>query len=416
MSRFLFYTLLLLPFSFFAQTKNTCEALLNKANDIYYSKPDSSYNLSLQAEKLLKQDPDNLLLAKALSYQGRYLLLKSDLEASNVKLNEALSIYRSENNNKGIAYLLTLKSNLQKRLGNIDEAIRMQEDAVRFYQKTNTMKGLLSSLMNLSLDYIHTKQFEKADSTLNEIEKNKDSLSVSDSYFFHQNKGLYFLSTDKPKEAFEEFLIAYKIAVENKMIDSQATILKEMGAAKIQTKEYLKAEEYLRKSEQISLKNDLNHELVETYEEIILLHKELNDFKEAFRVLELQNKLKEKILNIEKLNRITFLENKISLSEKEKEIESQKNKSRMLIYIVIGIALILLLTIYLFIRTSSLKNKIADQNEKLEEQNAIVELQKNIAEAKQKEIVDSITYAKRIQESLLPTEKYIDKVLRSRAR
>ena len=35
--------------------------------------------------------------------------------------------------------------------------------------------------------------------------------------------------------------------------------------------------------------------------------------------------------------------------------------------------------------------------------------QKEIVEEKQKEILDSIRYAKRIQQSLLPTEKYIDK-------
>jgi hypothetical protein len=37
--------------------------------------------------------------------------------------------------------------------------------------------------------------------------------------------------------------------------------------------------------------------------------------------------------------------------------------------------------------------------------------QKRIIEKKQKDILDSIRYAKRIQSSLLPTEKYIDKIL-----
>jgi len=41
--------------------------------------------------------------------------------------------------------------------------------------------------------------------------------------------------------------------------------------------------------------------------------------------------------------------------------------------------------------------------------NEIIEQQKHTVEEKQKEIIDSIKYAKRIQNSLLPTEKYIDK-------
>ena len=38
-----------------------------------------------------------------------------------------------------------------------------------------------------------------------------------------------------------------------------------------------------------------------------------------------------------------------------------------------------------------------------------VEKQKQIVEEHQKEIIDSIRYAKRIQRALLPTEKYIAK-------
>jgi tetratricopeptide (TPR) repeat protein len=41
--------------------------------------------------------------------------------------------------------------------------------------------------------------------------------------------------------------------------------------------------------------------------------------------------------------------------------------------------------------------------------NEIISLQKLLVEKKQKEILDSIHYAKKIQQSLLPTEKYIDK-------
>ena len=43
------------------------------------------------------------------------------------------------------------------------------------------------------------------------------------------------------------------------------------------------------------------------------------------------------------------------------------------------------------------------------QQKQIIELQKELVEEKQLEILDSIHYAKRIQDSLLPTDKYIDK-------
>ncbi|MCC6837670.1 MAG: hypothetical protein IT234_03925 [Bacteroidia bacterium] len=40
--------------------------------------------------------------------------------------------------------------------------------------------------------------------------------------------------------------------------------------------------------------------------------------------------------------------------------------------------------------------------------------QKEVVEQKQKEIIDSIRYSKRIQQSLLPKEKYIEKILKNR--
>ena len=44
--------------------------------------------------------------------------------------------------------------------------------------------------------------------------------------------------------------------------------------------------------------------------------------------------------------------------------------------------------------------------------NSIISLQKELVEMKQKEIVDSIYYARTIQRSLLPTEKYIENSLK----
>ena len=52
---------------------------------------------------------------------------------------------------------------------------------------------------------------------------------------------------------------------------------------------------------------------------------------------------------------------------------------------------------------------IEGQKQVLEYQKKIVEEQKQIVEEKNKDILDSIHYARRIQRSLLPTEKYIVK-------
>ena len=53
------------------------------------------------------------------------------------------------------------------------------------------------------------------------------------------------------------------------------------------------------------------------------------------------------------------------------------------------------------------------QKNVIQKQKTLVEHQKLLVDEKQKEILDSIRYAKRIQQSLLPTEKFIDRVLKN---
>jgi len=69
------------------------------------------------------------------------------------------------------------------------------------------------------------------------------------------------------------------------------------------------------------------------------------------------------------------------------------------------------LAIGLLVGNQKFKKEVIFRKEtadKLKETLAKVEEQHHILEEKQKEIIDSIKYAQRIQKSLLPTEKYID--------
>jgi serine phosphatase RsbU (regulator of sigma subunit) len=373
--------------------QNGLENKLKTADVIYFSDPDSSYYISLEVESSASKtnDQKNLVIAKI--YVARYLLLKSSLDDAMVKLNEAIEISSKYNLENELAQTYKLKSILLKRLGKVNDGILLQEKALSIYRKTNNKKGLISVLINLSLGYIDTKRFDLAQTTLNEIE-NSDSLSVTNSYFLHQNKGKFNVSLGHYDIANKEFYIALTIAESNKMYDSQATILMEIGKTHRLNKEYQKANEYLSKSEALCVSKNMKHELVETYDELILLNQEIGNYDSAFHLLKTQTKLKNEILNIEKLNKINELEKKLALFEKEKEIEKEKENTQkakaqnlMMLYGIFGIGLFTMLLVLLFFRTNKLKNQI--------------QLKSNIIEEKQKEIVDSINYAKRIQSTLL---------------
>lgn len=104
----------------------------------------------------------------------------------------------------------------------------------------------------------------------------------------------------------------------------------------------------------------------------------------------------------------------IELLKKDKEYDNVLLQSKNLAIqaqeqtiasFIIGMLLIAVLIFYIL--RSNVQRKKA--NKLLFEQKTLIEKQKDLVDEKQKEIIDSIMYAKRIQMSILPNEKYIEK-------
>lgn len=88
--------------------------------------------------------------------------------------------------------------------------------------------------------------------------------------------------------------------------------------------------------------------------------------------------------------------------EKQEAIADEKARKQKIITLSISGGLILVLVFAAFIFRSLRLTRI---------QKLLIEMQKDLVDEKQKEILDSIHYAKRIQDSLLTTETYIHKNL-----
>jgi tetratricopeptide (TPR) repeat protein len=102
------------------------------------------------------------------------------------------------------------------------------------------------------------------------------------------------------------------------------------------------------------------------------------------------------------------------LSRYEKGLKAEKEKlefellqvknDRQKVYTIIAIGVVLLLVLFAFFMVN--RFRVTNKQKK------IIESQKELVEQKQKEIIDSITYAKRIQTARMSNEKYIDKILK----
>jgi hypothetical protein len=74
----------------------------------------------------------------------------------------------------------------------------------------------------------------------------------------------------------------------------------------------------------------------------------------------------------------------------------------------------LLFIVYLVFRwrTAQLRYRQAELELTVKQRTSEIEMQKNIIEEKQREVIDSIKYAKRIQQALMPSQKYIERIFK----
>ncbi|MDP2387911.1 MAG: SpoIIE family protein phosphatase [Bacteroidota bacterium] len=381
-----------------------CKQYLTIADSIYASNPDSSFTLSCLAEKCGLEKKDSLIIAKSYTNKSKYFLLKSMLEEAGIELNKAYNLYSIKKDTLGLAYVLKLRSILLERVDNHEESLRLLEQSYGLYKRSKNYKNMYSVLLNLSSRYTLTNMLDKAKRCFEELDSLKEYQGTTNIYYYNQNKGIFEVRLKNYKVAEEYLTIAWKFAHEKKMIDSEATILTYLGQNSRLSGDLKQAEEYLLSSEKIGKENALDHELLEAYDEIIMLYNDAKDFKKAFDYQKLKEELSKKLMNLERVNKIAALEKKLALSEKQKEVdlekvhtEEEQNKSKRLIAGMIGTGIIALLLVFLFIRTRKLKNKIHEKSV--------------IVEEKQREILDSIHYAKRIQRALLTPETYIKKYL-----
>ncbi len=115
--------------------------------------------------------------------------------------------------------------------------------------------------------------------------------------------------------------------------------------------------------------------------------------------------IKDSIYSRESIKSLNDMQTKYETTKTKLELEKKEleaNNKQLIIYAAFGGCVLLLGGVF-FIFKGLKKQRRA--NIELEEKNSIIEEQKHIVEEKNKDIGDSIRYAKRIQEAILPPDK-----------
>jgi len=391
--------------------KERATLLVDIAKSIYINIPDSSIGYCQQAEELSKKYNLDVQLAFSLHCECRYLILKGDIKNSIEKLNKAISIFEKNKEFIGLAKAYSLKAVALGKLHKNKEQIDYLNKSKSIYLQANDTFGISNVLTNLAHAYIESHQYLFALKALEEHEKLKIPKNGNE-FFVEVQYGNIYYHLNQMEEAIIHFKKCVQVANQYKMLDSEITGLTHLAECYQKQKNIPEAKSYYFQALDLAKQSRLILEEADALRGMTDLYESELDFKNAFTSLKQYKKIQDSIFNIEKLKSINDIEHKLQLTEKEKIIAEQslslekekvalassKNNTLMLIagLVIVGIAFI-----FLFYYNGKTKKLFAlIQKQKIE-----VESQKEIIEIKNKDVMDSIHYAKYIQGSMLPSAK-----------
>lgn len=333
---------------------------------------------------------------KALDYNFRAL----DLAKESKDLDRIAGVY----SNIGILY---------KNMGDYDLAIDYYKKTIELYEQTGNTQEVGRMFNNMGVALKNQEKYEEA------LEYYKDALKIgremkkeSNIISANTNVANVLNKLNRYKEAQTYLLEAIELGEKNKFKRQLITAYSALGTTYSKLGEVEKClplyEKMLQSAEDMNsdkFRMDAYHKLYEYYYQVKDFKKSLSYYHKYIDLRDELNSLENKKAAIEKeteynyrmkkiADSIAFTEknkvNELLVQQKEKELKSKQNQQ-----ITLGVVALLIL-IFAFIMFNRFKVT--------KKQNNIIEKQKDLVEVKNQEISDSINYAKRIQEAILPSK------------
>ena len=318
-----------------------------------------------------------------------------------------------------------------------DKALKSYKIAYK-YANEHKLDGLEENLLN-NIATLHYQKNE-LDSALVYYKKSQKIIesmqNQSELGIIFGNIGLVF----DEKNSLDSALFYHNLSLQNHLKYNNrygvTNTYKNLGKLYNSAEEYEKAIFHLEKSIELSKEINSLTELVSAYSHIQKSYKAINNIEKAYEYLNEYMLLKDSVISEKSRKEILEIETKYESEKKEKEIlklneqnalnalalvkKESENQRNILIFSSAG-AVILLALIFVYIafkQKKKINTLILEKNEELNQTNEElaaqrdeIERQKEKVEMAHQEIKDSINYAKRIQNAILPAPSVIRKHL-----
>ncbi|MES2837108.1 MAG: SpoIIE family protein phosphatase [Bacteroidota bacterium] len=395
----------------------------NKSNDadraIKYGKQGIILALKLKHNKKLSDIYNGLGVSYA--NKGDYkLALESFFKCLKIKENILETTPSNANKNK-VAAVLNNIGNLFKLQQKYDVALQYLYKSLSQKKELGDKKGMAKSYINIGGVYqkLHNSKIDSA--YLSYIEAEKILTELNDEKglaLVYNNLGIFFDYKKNYAKALQYYLKSSTIKEKNKEIAELSLSYNNIASIYLIENKHDKALLYAKKALEYSAITKSRNNLKNSYDILSQIYYNKGQFKEAYNATRNWSFYKDSLYVDELAKSNAELATKYETDKKQKEIAllnkdkeldklELKKQKQVILFSIIGLVLFLSFGLFSYSRYKLTQR----QKQIIDNQKNIVEQQKHLVEEKQKEIVDSITYAKRLQQAILPPNNLIQKYL-----
>lgn len=318
------------------------------------------------------------------------------------------------NNNIGVIYYQ--RHEHKKAVDYFLKALKMREEM-------NEIGGIATCCLNISNCYDNLKMRKEQDIYLEKCVKfaklAADSTIMAESYSLLADRYNDKKDFNKAIDYYNMSITCYGSIGE---LRGQSDVYYQLGSIYLRTKNFVKANEAMNKC--FVLAKQINYlsgqttgatGLAASYayllkpdstEKYLSLYKTLYDTlylsNSSEQIAEMQTKY-----DTEKKEQ----ENKILIAKNEAALQSEARHKVIIVFVAIALVLIVIIAVVIYrgyINKKVANDRLSELNRDILLSKEEIQAQKDLIEEKQKEIVDSISYAKRLQEAILPPQEFVN--------
>ncbi len=412
------------------------------------------YNNKNKADTIRLDAMDNL----AWNYKG------NNPDTAIVLAKQLLQLAINAKSKKYQANAFTTLGVCYKFLGNYPKAVDYYLKALKIMEQLKNNSGIASCNMNIGIVYSNLSNYTKAQSYLSKSLqvflnlKDKKSIAVC-----YANIGTIYAKQSKHKEALKYFMkcLSLQLELKNKQgigmsygnIGNVYDVLGDNEKALFYHYKALELRRLINDKHGVAVcyNNIAESKLLNTtdaikyadsalqistsifdiasqqlaYQTLAQNYAKINNYKQAYQNHVKFKQLTDSIFNENNSKQLGDLKTQFEVDKKETELKlkaqgeqdklkaiANEEKKRQQIVITLVSFVLLLVVVFLFFLFNRFRITNRQKNI-IQQQKTLVDKAYESLHEKNKEVMDSINYARRIQNALLPNEKYISKHLRN---